>query len=250
MCEPDDAAPRAAGEGRASERWPHQEALGRWTGFVVFGAVVARQLTLWPGAGALGVEQLRWLLITLLFVLFWSAYWRRRPALALASRPVEILLPLVCAGLPLAQYPPEALLAALGRAAPGAADLLVQPLVATGAVFGLGVMALGEAITVAGMLTLGRSFSLFSEVRELRTTGLYRCVRHPLYLGEMISVWGYVLAWPAPWSLACAALFTALQTWRARVEERLWLAHHPGYAAYRARTGFLWPRLRGSAPRE
>src|SRR5262245_6251345 len=55
----------------------HQEPLGRWTGFVVFAVMIARQFTFWPGFRPLGVEQARWLLVTTLFVLFWSAYWRR-----------------------------------------------------------------------------------------------------------------------------------------------------------------------------
>ena len=221
----------------------NQEPVGRWTGFVVFAVMLARQLTFWPGLAAFGVEQARWLLVTLLFVLFWSAYWRRRPAIALASRPVEILLPLVCSGLPLAQYPPSAVVEALDGLVGAAANGLWRPLFDVNAVVGLSIMAAGEALTVAGMLSLGRSFSIFSEVRELRTSGLYRYVRHPLYLGEMIAVWGYVLAWPAPWAVTCALIFTGLQSWRARVEEGRLLLHHPGYAAYRQRAGFLWPRL-------
>jgi len=216
-----------------------QESIGRWTGFVVFAVMIARQFTLWPGGAAFGIEQARWLLITLLFVLFWSAYWRRRPALALASRPVEVLLPLVCSGLPLAQYPPAAVVAWLGAAG----SELWHPLFALNPVIGLSIMAAGEALTVAGMLSLGRSFSIFSEVRELATSGLYRYVRHPLYLGEMIAVWGYVLAWPAAWAIACALLFTALQSWRAKIEERRLVEFHPGYVAYRDQAGFLWPRL-------
>ena len=221
----------------------HQEPVGRWTGFVVFAVMIARQLTFWPGLEPFGVEQTRWLLVTVLFLLFWSAYWRRRPAIALASRPVEILLPLVCSGLPLAQYPPSAVVETLGGLG-AAANELWRPLADTNAVVGLSIMAAGEALTITGMLSLGRSFSIFSEVRELRTSGLYRWVRHPLYLGEMIAVWGYALAWPAPWALACALLFTGLQSWRARVEERGLLRHHPAYADYCQRVGFLWPRLR------
>jgi protein-S-isoprenylcysteine O-methyltransferase Ste14 len=221
----------------------HQEPIGRWTGFVVFAVMVARQLTFWPGWNAIAIEIARWFLITFLFVLFWSAYWRRRPALALASRPVEILLPLVCSGLPLAQYPPPGVMETLGAWLGEAANGLWRPLSSLDPRIGLALMAVGEAITVGGMLSLGRSFSIFSEVRELRTSGLYRWIRHPLYLGEMVAVWGYVLAWSAPWAIACALVFTALQSWRALVEERRLLAHHPEYDAYRRRTGFLWPCL-------
>src|SRR5262245_27674983 len=104
-----------------------QEQIGRWTGFVVFAAVVARQLTFWPTLGAQPVELARWTLLTLLAVLFWSAYWRRRPALALASRPVEILLPLVCSALPLAQYPPAPVVHWIDAASPGASAFLFRP---------------------------------------------------------------------------------------------------------------------------
>lgn len=222
----------------------HQEPIGRWTGFVVFAVMIARQFQFWPGTASFGIEQARWLLITLLFVLFWSAYWRRRPALALASRPVEILLPLVCSGLPLALFPPSGVIELLGALFGASANPLWQPLSMRAVLFGLSIAAAGEALAVISMLSLGRSFSIFSEVRELRTSGLHRYVRHPLYLGEMIAVWGLVLAWPAPWSIACALLFTGLQSWRAKVEEGRLLQYHPAYAAYRERAGFLWPKLR------
>jgi protein-S-isoprenylcysteine O-methyltransferase Ste14 len=138
---------------------------------------------------------------------------------------------------------------ALGALFGAASHALWQPAFALDARLGLSLMAAGEALTLAGMLSLGRSFSIFSEVRELATSGLYRWVRHPLYLGEIVAVWGYVLAWPALWSIGCALLFTALQSWRARVEERRLLEFHPGYAAYRERAGFLLPRLRRYRPR-
>ena len=144
-----------------------QEQIGRWTGFVVFAAVVARQFTFWPGFLAQPVELLRWTLLTLLAVLFWSAYWRRRPAIALASRPIEVLLPLVCSALPLAQYPPTAVVTWLDSHWPGSASMLWRPAFTSQAWLGLAVMAAGEAFAVVGMLSLGRSFSIFSEVREL-----------------------------------------------------------------------------------
>jgi len=220
-----------------------QEQIGRWTGFVVFAAMFVRQLGFWPGLAAQPIELTRWTLLTLLTLLFWSAYWRRRPAIALASRPIQVLLPLICSGLPLAQYPPTEVVQWIDLHWPGGSALLFRPWIPALPLFGLSLMAAGEAFAVVGMLSLGRSFSIFSEVRELVTSGVYRFVRHPLYLGEMVAVWGYVIAWPAPWSIGTALLFTALQSWRARIEEGRLLEHHPAYAAYRQRAGFLWPRL-------
>jgi protein-S-isoprenylcysteine O-methyltransferase Ste14 len=105
-------------------------------------------------------------------------------------------------------------------------------------------MAIGETFSVYAMLYLGRSFSIFAEARNLVTAGPYRYVRHPLYLGEMVAVWSYTLAYPSRWSLGVLFLFTALQCWRAGVEERKLLEHYPQYAVMREETGFLWPRLR------
>lgn len=221
---------------------PLQDSIGRWTGFVVFALVVARQFTLWPTLEAHSVEVARWALLTLLAILFWSAYWRRRPAIALASRPVEILLPLVCSSLPLAQYPPSAVVRWLEALWPGSASFLWRPGFHVDPVIGLSIMAAGELFAVVAMLSLGRSFSIFSEVRDLVTSGLYQWVRHPLYLGEMVAVWGYVIAWPSPWAFGAATVFTGLQSWRAKVEEGRLEAHHPAYKTYRERAGFLWPR--------
>lgn len=210
---------------------------------MVFAVMFVRQLDFWPGRGAEPIDLVRWALLTLLTLLFWSAYWRRRPAIALANRPIQVLLPLVCSAVPLAQYPPTAVVQWIDLHWAGGSALLFRPQLPPQPLFGLSLMAVGEAIALVGMLSLGRSFSIFSEVRELVTSGLYRFVRHPLYLGEILAVWGYLIAWPAPWGMAAALLFTALQSWRAQIEEARLLEHHPAYAAYRERAGFLWPRF-------
>ena len=104
------------------------------------------------------------------------------------------------------------------------------------------LLLLGGFLASAGVLTLGRSFSLTPEARELKTRGLYRFVRHPIYLGEIIACLGTALLGWSWLSGACWLVFVALQIWRARLEEAK-LAGLPGYAAYRARTGFMLPRL-------
>ena len=57
-----------------------QDQIGRWTGFVVFAAVVARQLTFWPSFSAEPVELVRWTLLTLLAVLLLLDTLEPRPA--------------------------------------------------------------------------------------------------------------------------------------------------------------------------
>lgn len=233
----------------ASQLFPHQEEIGRFVGLLVFGGMTLRTALAAPAAGEPALAWARWALVTGLFALFTAAYLRRPRARALASRTVEIALPLVVAALPFVQGgPPSTAMRALGAFSPAAHHALLsalRPLAGGSETTGLALMAGGEALAVVGMLWLGRSFSLFAEVRELVTAGPYRFVRHPLYVGEIVSVWGYALLWSSPWTLCVAALVSVLQVWRARVEESKLARHLPGYAAYRARTGFLLPRLPG-----
>jgi protein-S-isoprenylcysteine O-methyltransferase Ste14 len=45
----------------------------------------------------------------------------------------------------------------------------------------------------AGLLSLNRSFGLVAARRIIKTTGMYRLVRHPLYASYLLSYTGYVL---------------------------------------------------------
>ena len=107
-----------------------------------------------------------------------------------------------------------------------------------------GVVVLGTLLTIWSLATLGRCFGLFPEVRGLVLRGPYRLVRHPVYLGELVSAVGLLLARPHPWCSRCSRCSSVLQYWpdgvrgaRAgrRVPERV-----PGVRAARAATG---PRL-------
>jgi protein-S-isoprenylcysteine O-methyltransferase Ste14 len=51
----------------------------------------------------------------------------------------------------------------------------------------------GNALAVLVLVQLGRSFSIMAEARRLVTSGVYRWVRHPLYLAEELAVIGIVL---------------------------------------------------------
>ncbi|MBV9326887.1 MAG: isoprenylcysteine carboxylmethyltransferase family protein [Chloroflexi bacterium] len=68
--------------------------------------------------------------------------------------------------------------------------------------------------------TLGRCFGLFPEVRGLVTRGPYRLVRHPVYLGEIVSAVGLMLARPHVVLVLLFVAFVGLQYWRTVYEER------------------------------
>lgn len=79
--------------------------------------------------------------------------------------------------------------------------------------------------------------------------GLWKHMRHPNYLGEILMWWGVFLvllsADPSRWTAGAGALvntFMFLTVSIPMMEKRL-METKPGYAQYRARTGMLLPRL-------
>ena len=56
------------------------------------------------------------------------------------------------------------------------------------------MMAVGSTIQIAGLISLNRSFGLVAANREIKTAGMYRVIRHPLYASYFLSFTGYLLA--------------------------------------------------------
>jgi protein-S-isoprenylcysteine O-methyltransferase Ste14 len=102
----------------------------------------------------------------------------------------------------------------------------------------------GSVLGSAALWSLKRSFGLMAEVRELVTAGLYRTIRHPLYMAEIIQGFGIAVLTVHPIGLGVYAITVILQVVRARVEERKLLRRVPAYAEYMRSTGFLWPKLK------
>jgi len=103
------------------------------------------------------------------------------------------------------------------------------------------LMTLGLILMVVGLASLGRSFGIMPRARGLVRIGLYRWVRHPIYLGEILLLAGIVMLAIGPLALAVYGVFVALQVYRLVMEERTLTAAYPEYAEYRARTSRLLP---------
>jgi protein-S-isoprenylcysteine O-methyltransferase Ste14 len=93
---------------------------------------------------------------------------------------------------------------------------------------------LGLLVAVVGKLSLGRSFGVAPANRGVVSRGLYRVVRHPIYLGYLITHAGFLLANPSFWNLVVLAAADTALLLRAVCEERT-LASDAQYAVYMRR---------------
>jgi len=96
------------------------------------------------------------------------------------------------------------------------------------------VSAVGLLIVIAGKISLGRSFGLIPANRGIVSTGLYRIVRHPIYMGYLITHIAFVAANPTMWNIALLLTADIALLARAVCEERT-LALDDAYRAYQTR---------------
>ncbi len=157
--------------------------------------------------------------VLLFFTLLAFMFLTRSPAQRLGA-PWETLLALVGTFLP----------PVVARSAPGGLPWL-----------GEGIQFVSITVMVAALICLGGSFAIAPADRGLRTTGLYRWVRHPLYAGEISFYIGYLMANPSPRNLIGLVAIIAIQIARITREEKILV----GYANYASRVRwrlvpFVW----------
>lgn len=110
---------------------------------------------------------------------------------------------------------------------------------------GLALFAAGAALRVWCMRALGASWNARARVDPtlaVVSTGPYRWLRHPNYLGVLLEAVGLPLAGGAWIVLAAAAPLHALVLARRMRGEDELLARVPGYSEHMAHKGALWPR--------
>ena len=120
-------------------------------------------------------------------------------------------------------------------------SMLGPPLLAPAAVLPLAPEAVtvalscaGLCVVIAGKITLGRSFALLPANRGIVSSGLYRIVRHPIYMGYLVTHIAFLVASPSLWNIvALVAADTALLA-RAVCEEKT-LATDSAYQEYQTR---------------
>jgi protein-S-isoprenylcysteine O-methyltransferase Ste14 len=102
---------------------------------------------------------------------------------------------------------------------------------------GYAIQVAGLVMLVGSLLSLRRSFALVPGNRGVRDGGLYRIVRHPVYLSELTVLLGVVVANPTAANLIIWLCVGGLQFLRALAEEDF-LSADPRYRSYRERVRF------------
>lgn len=117
-----------------------------------------------------------------------------------------------------------------------AAQLLLRPTDASAdVVFGQALQLAGFVLQIAAVLSLNRSFGLLPAHRGVKSDGLYRWVRHPLYSAYLFVHAGYLLNNFSAYNVAVITLATGFQVLRILQEERL-LSEYEAYMQYAERT--------------
>ena len=113
----------------------------------------------------------------------------------------------------------------------------------------LGVLlfAAGGALRLWPVFVLGHRFSGLVAIQpghQLVTSGVYRVIRHPSYLGLLVNALGWALAFRSAVGVLLTALMFPPLLARIRAEERMLRTQFgPEYDAYCSRTSRLLPGL-------
>lgn len=104
-------------------------------------------------------------------------------------------------------------------------------------ILGVALLLSGLCIAIWARITLGRFWSgsvAFIEGQPVVKDGPYSIVRHPIYSGVIMMLWGSLLLEPLGFVLLIAVFGTILLACKARLEERL-LEKHLGdkYSNYK-----------------
>jgi protein-S-isoprenylcysteine O-methyltransferase Ste14 len=112
---------------------------------------------------------------------------------------------------------------------------------------GVAVLLLGGALRLWPVYVLGDRFSGLVAIQpghRLLTTGIYRVIRHPSYVGALLYSLGWSLAFRSGAGVLVTALLVPIMLARIAAEERLLRSEFGAeYDAYRARTARMLPGI-------
>ena len=102
---------------------------------------------------------------------------------------------------------------------------------------GSSLVFVSTLLWIVSVVWLGRSFSILPALREIRTTGPYRFVRHPIYFSYVLLDVGLLLSYPSLFNFVVVGFAIGLYVVRINMEESL-LGRVEIYNEYSRRTRF------------
>lgn len=112
---------------------------------------------------------------------------------------------------------------------------------------GVSFFAAGDMIRLLALRELGSQYSALLTIQadhRLIQTGLYRRIRHPFYLGQVVAEPGIMLALRSPLAILIVAASVPFVVKRMNREEQILLDHFgDSYRSYCARTYRLLPHV-------
>jgi protein-S-isoprenylcysteine O-methyltransferase Ste14 len=105
------------------------------------------------------------------------------------------------------------------------------------------LIVVGYICAIFALIQLGRSFSILPEARKLVTSGIYRYIRHPMYLSEFLVLTGIFINFLSPIAAIIVVAQIIFQFRRMDYEEQILRSTFPEYEDYSHHTARLIPGL-------
>ena len=106
---------------------------------------------------------------------------------------------------------------------------------------------LSSVLIIAGLILISVSWEKLYQATKQQTiasTGPYKYIRHPQYVGFVIIILGFLMQWPTLPTLIMAPILTVMYLRLAKKEEKDILQKYPAYQDYLKKTPAFFPSVK------
>ena len=80
---------------------------------------------------------------------------------------------------------------------------------------------IGTGVSIFGIFLIAVGWSKIHKAKQIVTTGFYKYIRHPQYMGIFLFTLGWILHWPSYVTLSLWPVLIAAYVWLAKKEEEM-----------------------------